>query len=106
MTTQERVLSRLRIASPHAVTKAMFSPLSPRTVEATIRELRLAGHPIASDASGYWITSSPAELRATADGLLRRMGHVAETRSALLEKAAAMELAGIGAEAPSIWDQP
>lgn len=106
MTTQERVLARLRNASPHAVTKGMFAPLSPRTVEATIRELRLAGHPIASDGNGYWLTSSPAELRATADALLRRMGHVAETRSALLEKAAAMELAGMGAETPGLWDQP
>lgn len=103
MTTAERVLARLRVARPHPVTKAMFGDLSPRTVEARIRELRLEGHPIASDASGYWLSDSPAELRATADGLLRRMAHVAQTMDALRATAAGMELRGLGAEAPSLW---
>ena len=104
MTTSERVLTRLR-NSAQPVTKAMFAPLSPRLVEATIRDLRLEGHPIASDGTGYWLSRSPAELRATADAMLRRMAHQAQTRDVLLETAQRMELAGMGAEAPSLWDE-
>lgn len=105
MTTSERVLARLRQAWPHTIRKTECSPISPRAFEAAVRELRLAGHPIASDTDGYWIAVLPSELRDTADGLLRRMSHVAETRSALLETAERMELAGMGAEAPGLWDE-
>lgn len=57
--------------------------LTPRTVDSTVRELRLAGYPIASDPDGYMWATTPQELRDTADGLLRRMGQVAVTRDAL-----------------------
>lgn len=102
--TQQRVLAKLKAEHPHAITKAMCEPISPRSFEHAVRDLRLAGYPIASDGSGYYWTMNPAELRATADALLRRMGHVAETMRALEATARDMELAGLGASAPSIWD--
>lgn len=103
--TQQRVLSAIRNAWPRAVRKRMFD-LTPRTVDSTVRELRLAGFPIASDPDGYTWATTPRELRDTADGLLRRMSHVAQTRDALEATAAAMELRGLGAETPGLWDQP
>jgi hypothetical protein len=104
--TQARVLAKIRGSWPHAVTKAMFKPLTPRTVDSAVRELRLAGYPIASTPEGYWVTTKPHELRDTASGLLRRMGHIAETYDALQKTAADMELAGLGAERPSLWEVP
>ena len=103
--TQARVLAKIRSEYPHAVTKAMFKPLTPRTVDSAVRELRLAGWPIASTPEGYWFATKPHELRDTAAGLLRRMGHVAQTRDALIATAEQMELAGLGAERPSLWEE-
>lgn len=103
--TQQRVLDAIRNAWPRAVRKRMFD-LTPRTVDSTVRELRLAGYPIASDPDGYMWATTPQELRDTADGLLRRMGQVAVTRDALEATAAEMELRGLGAERPSLWEVP
>lgn len=104
--TQERVLARIRSSFPHTTRKTECAPISPRAFEAAVRELRLAGYPIASDGDGYRWAVRPKDLRETADALLRRMGHVAETRDALLETGELHTLRGLGAEAPSIWDQP
>ena len=102
---QTRVLRRIQGAWPHAIRKTDCAPISPRTFEAAVRELRLAGQPIASDGDGYSWATTPGELEATADALLRRMSHVAMTMDALRETAAAMRLRGLGAETPSLWDQ-
>lgn len=102
--TQQRVLDGIRREWPRAVRKRMFD-LTPRTVDSAVRELRLLGHPIASDGDGYLWATTPGELRDTADGLLRRMSHVAQTRDALLATAADMELRGLGAERPSLWEE-
>jgi hypothetical protein len=103
---QQRVLRRIQNAWPNAIRKTDCAPISPRTFEAAVRELRLAGHPISSDGDGYAWATTPHELRATADGLLRRISHVAETRDALIETAKRMELAAVPATAPSLWDEP
>jgi hypothetical protein len=102
---QARVLRRIQNAWPHTVRKTECAPISPRSFEAAVRELRLAHYPIASDGDGYCWARTPHELRATADGLLRRISHVAETRDALIETAQRMELAGQGATTPSLWGE-
>lgn len=88
--TERRVLAKLEQSWPHTVRKTECAPVTPRAFEEAVRNLRLTGHPIASDGDGYWIARTPKELHDTADALLRRMASVAQTREALIRTADAM----------------
>jgi hypothetical protein len=96
---EARVLRKIENAWPGTVTKNACKPISPRAFEAAVHELRLAGHPIASDAEGYWIAQTPAELEDTANALEDRLRTQYATIKALRATVERMHLRGEGAEA-------
>lgn len=72
--------------------------VSTREVELEIQRLRLEGHAILSDGSGYWLSDDPAEIKACADRLIRRLAHQAQTARALRRTARRLE------RQPTLWD--
>ena len=74
---------------------------SRRHVELAIRELRLAGEPIASDGSGVWVTDVPEELEATYRSLRRRVAQQSVTAWRLRQTA--RRLRGGGAQEVLPW---
>jgi hypothetical protein len=101
--TERRVLASIQQAWPHTIRKTDCAPVTPRAFEDAVMALRREHYPIASGPDGYWWAMTPDELVGTAEGLLRRMARVAETREALMETAQRMRLAAAGHIAPTLF---
>ena len=72
---------------------ALLAGIAVRDVEALVQQARLEGTAICSDASGYWLSADPAEVRECALALRRRLAHQAITARAMLRTARRMESA-------------
>ena len=73
MTPADRVLRLLGNASVFQADIASACDLSIREVQAILRELRIAGHPILSDGDGIRLAQTADEARACAEALRRRL---------------------------------
>ena len=69
-----------------------------REVELEIQRYRLEGFPIVSNGDGYWLATTPAEVKKCADRLRSRAIHQMETAQALDRAVERME------QKTTLWD--
>lgn len=96
--------SSMRIGPSTLDELARLASLPRRAVEAAVNELALAGYPVVTatsgDDRGVRLTDDPAEVRACADALGRRVSHQYRRVRALRRTAAALS------QPKTLWGEP
>lgn len=104
MTDTEAVLAILGADGMFQPDIAYALALPIRTVQAALQELRLAGHPIISDAGGVRLAQTAEEARTCADSLRRRAIHQLLTSRAVRRTARRMREAEDAAVRLTLWE--
>ena len=87
------MISHLRYSPLTKRALAEAAGCSTRDVELAMQQARLDGLPVISDSDGYRLSDDPAEVRACADALARRLVSQYRTVRALRETARRLERA-------------
>jgi biotin operon repressor len=100
----ERVLRLLTSANTTQPDMAFVLGMSIRAIQASIVELRLAGHPVITSGDGVRLAQTADEARACADALRRRLVSQYRTVRALRATARRMQEAEDAAANVTLWD--